>query len=79
MVDRKRRVQELGSNIRQRKADPVVGNMKELLALLIDEAKDNLMVSLGDQTLQLQGEAQALSRLLTLLTREPPSIKREGE
>lgn len=76
---RKKQVQQLASEIRQRRTDPAVGKITRLIDLLVEDAKDNLIVSAGDQTLQLQGEAQALNRLLVMLTREPPSIKREGD
>lgn len=78
MVSRKARVQELASNVRRRTSDPTADAVKELLGLMVDEVKDNLVNSTGDLTLRLQGEAQVLSRLLGLLTKEPPKIT-QGE
>jgi hypothetical protein len=72
-VDRKVRRSELASNIR-RSTLPDAASIKELLGLLVDDAKDSLVDSKGDETIRLQGEAQAFTRLLTMVTREPPSI-----
>lgn len=79
MASQKEKVQQLASSIRQRRTDPTTTAIKELLSLLVEDVKDNLVSSTGEQTLRLQGEAQALTRLLGLLTKEPPSIKRQGE
>lgn len=67
---------QLGSDIRRSQNEASFA-IKKLLGLLIDEAKDNLVNATGAQTLKLQGEAQALTRLHKLLTQEPPSIKRK--
>lgn len=76
---RKAKVNRLASEIRGRATDPTAHAVKELLGLLLDDAKDNLVSSGGNQTLLLQGEAQALQRLIAQLTKEPANIKRQGE
>jgi hypothetical protein len=74
MRDRKARVQQLASDIR-RAGDGSSHAIKELLALQIEQAKDSLIASgEGAETLRLQGEAQALTRLHELLTVTPVSI-----
>lgn len=74
----KERQNQLASNIRRSHNDASDG-IKELLSLQIDEVKDSLVNSIGAQTLKLQGEAQALSRLYKLLTVEPISIKSKDQ
>jgi predicted secreted hydrolase len=73
MRDKKARRVELASNIRRSQL-PDAAMIKELLGLFIDDVKDSLVSSMGDETIRLQGEAQAFTRLLTMLTREPPTI-----
>jgi hypothetical protein len=72
-MDRKTRKQALASDIRR--GDNVHARaIKELLSLHLEEVKDSLIASEGAQMLRLQGEAQILARLLSMLTKEPPSI-----
>jgi hypothetical protein len=78
MTTKKSRQQALAAEIR-RSNDGNALAIKQLLGLLVDDAKDNLVSSVGETTLRLQGEAQALTRLLAMLTVEPPSIARKGD
>lgn len=77
-ADRKQRQSELSRNVRQSTL-PDAAAIKELLGLLVEEAKDSLVTSSGAETIRLQGEAQAFARLLSMLTREPPKIVKQGE
>jgi hypothetical protein len=75
----KERVQQLASDVRRANSEAALA-IKELLVLLISEAKDNLVHSpAGTDTVRTQGEAQAFIRLHSMVTKEPPSIKRAGE
>lgn len=79
MTDSKKaRQQQLATEVRQGR-DRSATAIKELLGLLIEDAKNNLVTSSGDATLRLQGEAQAIMKLHTMLTKEPASIARKGE
>jgi hypothetical protein len=51
--------------------------MRELVGLLFEGAKNSLVEAQGSQMLQLQGEAQAFSRLLKQLTRPSPVATKE--
>jgi hypothetical protein len=75
-ANRKPRQSELADIVR-RSTLPDASAVKELLGLLIEDAKDSLVTSIAPETNRLQGEAQAFTRLLGMLTREPPSIKGE--
>jgi hypothetical protein len=72
-AERRARQKELASNIRKSMM-PDAGAIKELLGLLVEDAKDSLVDSKELETIRLQGEAQALKKLLSMVTREPPSI-----
>jgi hypothetical protein len=74
-VTRKEKLNQLASDVRRNEliAPKII---KDLVGLLLDDVKDNLLAATGDETLRLQGEGRALLRLLTMMTREPPSIAR---
>lgn len=76
LIKGKERRAELATSIRRANDNSALA-IKELLGLLIASAKDNLVHSSGDDTLRLQGEAQALQRLYESITREPPAIGRK--
>lgn len=57
--------------------DPIAGAAVELIRLVFEETKANLVMTTGDDTLRTQGAAQALQRLHKDLTTPPPSIKPE--
>jgi hypothetical protein len=75
----KERRQLLASDIRRSQTE-VASALKELLNLLISDVKDSLVAAEGIELTRLQGEARALDKLLTMVTKEPSSIKRpEGD
>jgi hypothetical protein len=78
MKDRKRKLQDLAAEIR-RSNDSKSLAIKEVLGLLVEAAKDSLVSSTGPETIRLQGEAQAFTRLLMMVSKEPPSIAPKGE
>ena len=57
--------------------DPAARAAVELVRLLMDEAKDSLVTTSGDDMLRSQGAARMLTKLHTLLTREPPQIQKK--
>jgi hypothetical protein len=73
----KARTQQLASDIRRSNSEAAIA-IKELLPLLIAQAKDSLVDAEGLELTRLQGKVRGLSELLTMVTREPPSITREG-
>jgi hypothetical protein len=75
----KERRQLLASDIRRSQTEAALA-LKELLNLLISDVKDSLVAAEGIELTRLQGEARALDKLLTTVTKEPSSIKRpEGD
>jgi hypothetical protein len=76
----KERLQELAKTVRQ-SGDASSVAIKQLLPLLIELAKDSLVEAEGTELMRLQGEVQALKRLLTSFTVEPVSIAKpqQGE
>lgn len=71
----KERLQELAKTVRQSNNESSIA-IKALLPLLIEMAKDSLVEAEGIELTRLQGEVQALKRLLTSITIEPTPIKR---
>lgn len=49
----------------------------EMLQLKVDDCKDNLVDSIGDDTTRLQGQAQLLRGLLKDLKTAPPQMGRK--
>jgi hypothetical protein len=75
----KERLQLLASDVRKSQAE-AANSIKELLGLLATLAKDTLVeATSAEEMYRLQGEARVLNRLLLMVTKEPVSIKREGE
>jgi hypothetical protein len=74
----KERLQQLASEIRRSNSEAAIA-VKALLPLLIDMAKDSLVEAEGIELTRLQGEVQALRRLLTSVTVEPTPITKQGE
>lgn len=74
-TDRKREINRLAGEL-QRSNNPESRTVKELLGLLVEDAKDSLVASQGNETIRLQGEAQAFTRLLGMVTKAPISIQR---
>ena len=76
-MERKRRIDLLARGlVRSNSQDSLA--IRELLGLLIDDTKDGLVTTSGDDTIRAQGVAQALIRLKRLVTEAPMSIKPEG-
>ena len=55
--------------------DPLAVAVVDLLQAAIDEARDSLVSSEGDDTLRLQGAARQHQKLLRELTTMPPSTR----
>lgn len=72
-TDRKARISELSLEIQRGQGREALA-VKELLSLLLEDVKHNLISTTGEQTLLAQGEAQALGRILKSVTVAPPSI-----
>ena len=68
MTDPKVRIQQLTSDL-QKSTAPEAHSARELISLLIERTKHSLVFAEGDIATRLQGEAQALIRLHTSLTR----------
>lgn len=68
MANPKERRQLLESDL-AKSTNIEVDYMRELARLLLEDAKDALMSSTGDETMRLQGEARAFKRLADKLTR----------
>lgn len=74
----KERRSQLASELR-RSGQQDAFSIKELVSLLVDEAKDILVKEQApNDMLRCQGAVQALVKLHNMLTIEPPSIK-EGD
>lgn len=72
----KARVQELASNL-QKSIAAEAAWAKEIVALLLEDTKNNLVTAQGDDMLRKQGEAQLLQRLHTDLTRPSPVTREQ--
>lgn len=70
-VDRKARVQDLASDLQKSSAHEAAA-VKELLQLLIEDAKEALLDAQPADFQRLQGEAQALRKLHERVTRPAP-------
>lgn len=71
----KEKRQQLASDIRRSQSDAATA-LKALLPLMLDEVKDSLVDAEGLELTRLQGEARAIKKLLTMITREPVAIKK---
>jgi hypothetical protein len=77
-VDRKARVNLLAKDIATSNSHDAI-SVKELVGLLLDEAKDNLVATSGDATLRTQGQATAYMRLKRLASELPTKIKGDNQ
>lgn len=73
-MDRKRKLEELGKLLRERKGSLEVTSIMEVIELKLDEVKEQLLTCDEDEFRRLQGEAQAYEKLTRLLTRKPLSL-----
>lgn len=71
-MDRRLRQDQLVKELQQRVASHEVQTTLDLLALLLEGAKNNLLTCTSEEFNRLQGEAQTYDKLIRLLTR--PSI-----
>ena len=58
-----------------RMQDPIALSVITVLKLQLDETKDSLVQSSGEDTLRLQGAARQLQRLHKELTTTPPNVR----
>lgn len=70
----KQRTQEISSEL-QKSISPEAKLVKELVGLLFEDVKHNLISMQGDDLLRQQGAAQLLQRMLRELTKPSPVIK----
>lgn len=73
-MDRKARVQELAGDIAVSSAFEAAA-VKELLELMIQDATEALVDAQPADFQKLQGEAQSLRKLFTLVTRPAPALR----
>lgn len=71
---RKARVTDLAADL-QARDNHEAASIKELVGLLLEEAKDSLLSQLGDDLIRAQGGAQAFDRLYKLLTTPTPKMQ----
>lgn len=74
--NRKERTQQLANDL-QKSSLYEVNAMRDLVDLLFEDAKDLLVSASGDELLRLQGEARALERLYSKLTRPVVGAQQE--
>lgn len=71
MESRKERLHRLESEL-SKSSNLETDQARELVGLLLEDAKDALVSSVGEETLRLQGEAKAFKRLVDKLARAAP-------
>lgn len=71
-MDRRKKQEALVREIQSRITSYEVKNVLELLSLMLETSKNNLLTCSNDEFSKLQGEAQAYDKLIRTLTR--PSI-----
>ena len=76
MTDRKTRVSQLATEL-VRSGNQDTLNVRELVGLLLEETKDSLVTTTGDDTLRMQGQAQVLIRFKRLISKTPMPITTE--
>lgn len=76
-MDRKKRIDLLAADLVRSHSQDVLA-VRELLTLLVEDTKDSLVMSTGDDTVRAQGVAQALIKLRRLVSEAPMRIKAEG-
>lgn len=77
----KERMAQLQAGLREAHSrDEVAARMViELVKLSLDEVKESLVMTVGDDMLRAQGEARYLRKLHKELTTVPPSIRGESK
>lgn len=75
-LERKARIEEVASNLQKSISQEAMA-IKELVGLLFENAKHNLVEAQGEDLLRLQGEAKAYRHLHTQLTRPSPVSKEQ--
>lgn len=73
-MDRKTRINQLASDI-VRSTSREALSIREIVALLIETTKDDLVNSDGNDTLRLQGQAIGLAKLHRMVSTAPMNIK----
>lgn len=71
MVERRDLISQKLELLRSSAVTPEVTALKSLLGLLLEDAKHKLVTAAGENLLWLQGEAQALQRLIRQLEEKP--------
>lgn len=74
--DNRKRIAELYGALHKSQA-PEAAAAKQLVDLLFEEAKRKLVSSDGNDTLRIQGEAQAFERMIIGLRYPSPTLKGE--
>jgi hypothetical protein len=67
MKGRKDQARQIASDL-QKSSTSEVQQVKQMIALLLEDAKHNLVLAEGDVLVRLQGEARLLQRLYEQLT-----------
>jgi hypothetical protein len=78
MATRKEQVRQLASKLQLSTAEEAQ-QVKEMVGLLLEDAKHNLITAEGESLLRLQGEARALQRINEQLTTKQRSLAELGE
>jgi hypothetical protein len=78
MATRKEQVRQLASKLQLSTAEEAQ-QVKEMVGLLLEDAKHNLITAEGESLLRLQGEARALQRMNEQLTTKQRSLAELGE
>ena len=71
------RLEELQKLLQSRAASPEVDAFKELLGLLFEDAKHNLVKCAPESFSRMQGEAQQIEKIIRLLERKQPITSEE--
>lgn len=79
MMQRKAKQESLVRNLQERRGTADVHMMLELLDMLLEGAKNNLLTCVENEFNRLQGEAQAYDKLIRLITRPSPSLQNPKE
>lgn len=72
-MDRRRKQEELVRALQQRTASYEVQTTLDLLKLLLEGSKNNLLTCNKEEFAKLQGEGQTYEKLIRMLTRQPVS------
>lgn len=72
-MDRRRKQEELVQALQARRTSYEVQHMLELLKVMLEGAKNNLLTCGKEEFAKLQGEAQTYDKLMRMLTRQSVS------